>query len=105
MWAVMILHAPTGLRAIAGVPSACVNTLMVCRITLNLRTAAYGAATFDSTQHSIPMADMRSPRSLSTLNPAGTKDLQVHVRTDYDHIKDHDRTVLLSKQSRGPSIR
>ncbi|KAH9077940.1 hypothetical protein EDB83DRAFT_2347116 [Lactarius deliciosus] len=103
MWAVMILHAPTGLRAIAGIPSSCVNTLMVCRITLNLRTAAYGYTTFESTQRTggIPMTDLRSPRSprsLSTLNPTGAKDLQVHVQTDYDHIRD-DCTVL-SKRPR-----
>ncbi|KAH9171098.1 hypothetical protein EDB89DRAFT_1974175, partial [Lactarius sanguifluus] len=99
MWAVMILHAPTGLRAIAGIPSSCVNTLMVCRITLNLRTAAYGPTIFETTQRTggIPMTDLRSPRSplprsLSTLDPTRTKDLQVHVQTDYDHIRD-DCTV------------
>lgn len=108
MWAVMILHAPTGLRAIAGVPSSCVNALMVCRITLNLRTAAYGPTTFERTQPGIPMANLRSarsPQSPSTLNEAGKKDLQVHVQTDCEHVQDHNSTVLSSKRSPDPSIR
>ncbi|KAI0084415.1 hypothetical protein BDY19DRAFT_538767 [Irpex rosettiformis] len=40
-WVVMILHAPTGLRAIAAIPSACLMTTVICRITMNLRTTAY----------------------------------------------------------------
>jgi len=96
MWAVMILHAPTGLRAIAGIPSACVNTLMVCRITLNLRAAAYGPTTFERTQPGIPLTDLRcprSPQSPSTTNSTGKKDLQVHVQTDFEHTQDRDSTV------------
>ncbi|THH14732.1 hypothetical protein EW146_g5634 [Bondarzewia mesenterica] len=46
-WVVMIMYAPTGLRAIASVPSACVTTVMITRITLNLRTTVYGPAQLD----------------------------------------------------------
>ncbi|KZV76459.1 hypothetical protein PENSPDRAFT_420522 [Peniophora sp. CONT] len=46
-WVLMILYAPTGLRAIASVPSGCVIVVMVCRITLNLRSTAYGPANLD----------------------------------------------------------
>jgi len=107
MWALMILYAPTGLRAIAGVPSSCVNTLMVCRITLNLRTAAYGPTPFERPPHGIPMTDLKSPRSPQppfSLNATGTKDLQVHIQTDYDHMQDHDCTVVFETAS-GPSVR
>ena len=79
--------------------------MMVSRITLNLRTAAYGPTAFERTQPGIPMDDLRSPRSpqsSSTLDPTGKKGLQVHVQTDYEHVQDHD---LLSKRTREPFIR
>lgn len=102
MWAIMILHAATGLRAIAGVPSACVNTLMVCRITLNLRKAAYGPTTFERTQQGIPMADMRSPhlpQSPSTSNAISAKNMRVYVRTNYDHVQNQGRTFVTETAS------
>ncbi|KAI0769516.1 hypothetical protein BC629DRAFT_788137 [Irpex lacteus] len=59
-WVVMILHAPTGLRAIAAQPSACLMTTVICRITMNLRTTAY-----DSSIH--PHSSLRNPaHSLET---------------------------------------
>ncbi|KAH9962150.1 hypothetical protein BC827DRAFT_230058 [Russula dissimulans] len=79
IWVVMILHAPTGLRAIAAIPSACVNTIMVCRITLNLRASVYGPTQFERTNNSIPMCGLRDPRperSDQPLDSVATKNLQ-----------------------------
>jgi len=92
MWVVMILHAPTGLRALAAIPSSCVNTVMVCRITLNLRTTVYGPTTFERTQNSFPMSDLRSPRSARSNHihdPTATKNLEVQYRKDYYESKDY----------------
>jgi len=65
IWVIMISHAPTGLRAIASIPSACLNTVMVCRITLNLRTSAYVPTAIEHTYLTIPLSDLRSPLSRS----------------------------------------
>ncbi|KZV68746.1 hypothetical protein PENSPDRAFT_506743 [Peniophora sp. CONT] len=74
VWVVMILHAPTGLRAIASVPSGCFITTMISRITLNLRSTAYGPANLDERTGattagftvSMPLSDMRrTPRGES----------------------------------------
>ncbi|KAI0345931.1 hypothetical protein BDW22DRAFT_928472 [Trametopsis cervina] len=46
-WVIMILHAPTGLRATAAIPGGCFMATMICRITINLRTTAYGPARLD----------------------------------------------------------
>ncbi|KAH9994532.1 hypothetical protein BJV74DRAFT_830981 [Russula compacta] len=96
MWVLMILYAPTGLRAIASIPSSCVNTVMVCRITLNLRTTVYGHTTFERTNHTFPMSDLRDPRSGpsdQTLDPTATRNLRVHFRKDYDQAKDYNPPV------------
>jgi len=42
-WVVMILHAPTTLRAISSVPTSALTSVMICRINLNLRVAVYGS--------------------------------------------------------------
>ncbi|KAI0267290.1 hypothetical protein BC834DRAFT_1040623 [Gloeopeniophorella convolvens] len=94
MWVLMIMHAPTGLRAIASIPSSCVTTVMVCRITLNLRTTVYGPTTFERTHNSIPMADVKNRvprRSHMPFDPAATENMQVHVRTDYNQLPEHER--------------
>ena len=65
---------------------------MVCRITLNLRTTVYGPAEFERTQNSIPLSDLRNPRtgrSDQMLDPTATKNLEVHVQKDYDRSKDY----------------
>ncbi|KAI0292302.1 hypothetical protein BC826DRAFT_447948 [Russula brevipes] len=62
-WVIMILLAPTNLRAISALPSACVNTIMVCRITLNLRMSIYGPTTFERTHNDVPMGDLANARS------------------------------------------
>ena len=73
-----------------------INTVMVCRITLNLRTTVYGPTTFERTQNSIPMGEMRSPRSgrwdqMQMLHST-EKDLEVHIRKDYDQSKDYSHS-------------
>ena len=70
---------------------------MVCRITLNLRTTVYGPTTFERTLNSIPMGDLRQPRSGRshyTLDSISTKNLQVHIQTDYDRSQDHESTIV-----------
>ncbi|KZV75631.1 hypothetical protein PENSPDRAFT_748291 [Peniophora sp. CONT] len=63
-WVLMISLAPTGLRAIASLPSACITTIMICRITLNLRTTAYGTAAYDEqTTGSLQLTDLPRRRS------------------------------------------
>ncbi|KAI0305352.1 hypothetical protein B0F90DRAFT_1703754 [Multifurca ochricompacta] len=102
MWVIMIMHAPTGLRAIASIPSSCVNTVMVCRITLNLRTTVYGPTTFERTHNSFPMGDVRSPlsrRSQYAFSPTATNNLQVHIRTDYDQLQDHNRSIIFTDRN------
>lgn len=110
MWVIMILHAPTGLRAIASIPSACVNTVMVCRITLNLRTTVYGPTTFERTNNSnsFPLSDLRNParsgRSDQTVESTLTKNLEVHIRKEYDQSKDHDAFLeFASGNASGPA--
>jgi len=66
---------------------------MVCRITLNLRTTVYGPTAFERTQNSFPMSDLRSPRSERSdqfLDSTATKNLDVHIRKDYDEPKDYN---------------
>ena len=68
---------------------------MVCRITLSLRTTVYGPTTFERTQNSFPMSDLRSPRSGRSdhvLDPTATKNLEVHIRKNYDESKDYPFT-------------
>ncbi|VDB95493.1 unnamed protein product [Peniophora sp. CBMAI 1063] len=67
-WVIMILYAPTGLRAIASVPAGCIITTMMCRITLNLRATAYGPANLDERTGvpgtgSIALSTMRRQRT------------------------------------------
>ena len=65
---------------------------MVCRITLSLRTTVYGPTAFERTQNSFPMSDLRSPRSGRSdqmLDSTATKNLEVHIRKDYDEPKDY----------------
>jgi len=103
-WVIMILHAPTGLRAIAAIPSSCVNTVMVCRITLNLRTSVYGPTQFERTHNSIPMSDLRDPRperSNQTLDPVATKNLQVRIQKDFDQSRDSDYVVEFTNDDVG----
>ena len=72
---------------------------MVCRITLNLRTTVYGPTAFERTNNSFPLTDLRSPRSGpsdQTLDSATTKDLQVHVRKEFDQSKDYDHFIGFS---------
>lgn len=89
-WVFMIMYAPTGLRAIASVPSACVTTVMICRITLNLRTTVYGPIqVFERTHNSIPLSELKSPRGPRTprfaqFDPTATSNLEVRVQTDYE---------------------
>ncbi|KAN0111746.1 hypothetical protein V8E52_008126 [Russula decolorans] len=110
MWVIMILHAPTGLRAIASIPSACVNTVMVCRITLNLRTTVYGPTTFERTNNSnsFPLSDLRNParsgRSDQTVESTMTKNLEVHIRKEYGQSNDYDHFVeFASGDTSGPA--
>jgi len=73
-----------------------VNTIMVCRITLNLRTTVYGPTQFERTHNSIPMSDLRDPRperSDQTLDPVATKNLQVHSRKDLDQSRNFNYVV------------
>lgn len=69
---------------------------MVCRITLNLRTTVYGPTTFERTNNSnsFPLSDLRNParsgRSDQTVESIMTKNLEVHVRKEYDQSKDKD---------------
>jgi len=60
MWVIMTLHAPTGFRAIASIPSACLNTVMVCRVTLNLRISVYGPTIYERTCNGIPLGELPS---------------------------------------------
>jgi hypothetical protein len=64
---------------------------MVCRITLNLRTTVYGPAAFERTQNSIPLSDLKNPpgRSDQMLDSTATKNLEVHIRKDYDQSRDY----------------
>ncbi|KAI9508255.1 hypothetical protein F5148DRAFT_1198127 [Russula earlei] len=122
MWVIMILHAPTGLRAIAAIPSSwsvdlthptmdpyclrtvstfSVNAVIVCRITLNLRTSVYGPAPFGRTSSSIPLSDLRNPLTLSgrsdqTLDPIGTKKFKVHIQTDCNRLRDYPNFIDFS---------
>ena len=70
---------------------------MVCRITLNLRTTVYGPTTFERTNNSFPLSDLRNParsaRSDQTVESIMTKNLEVHVRKEYDHSEDYDQFV------------
>ncbi|KAH9992317.1 hypothetical protein BJV77DRAFT_945366, partial [Russula vinacea] len=109
MWVIMILHAPTGLRAIASmyVPILLVNTVLVCRITLNLRTTVYGPTAFERTNNSFPLSGLRNPRSgrsEPTVDSTLTRDLEVHIRKDYDQSKDYDHFVeFSSSDAPGPA--
>ncbi|KAA1474438.1 hypothetical protein DENSPDRAFT_882800 [Dentipellis sp. KUC8613] len=71
-WVVMILYAPTGLRAISSIPSACITTVMICRITLNLRVTVYGPPRIDertgNANDNIPLSKLRSLRSPRAAN-------------------------------------
>ncbi|TFY70477.1 hypothetical protein EVG20_g2506 [Dentipellis fragilis] len=70
-WVVMILYAPTGLRAISSIPSACITTVMICRITLNLRVTVYGPPRIDErtgNANEIPLSKLRSLRSPRAAN-------------------------------------
>ncbi|TFY66490.1 hypothetical protein EVG20_g4603 [Dentipellis fragilis] len=65
-WVIMIFQAPPGLRDIAAMPASCVTTVMICRITLNLRTTAYGPPQLDErteNPNDIPLSKLRSLRS------------------------------------------
>ncbi len=69
---------------------------MVCRITLNLRTTVYGPTTFERTNNSIPLSDLRSPRSGrsdQTVDSTATKNLEIHIRKEYDRSKNRDDFV------------
>ena len=72
---------------------------MVCRITLNLRTTVYGPTTFERTNHSnsFPLSDLRNParsgRSDQTVESTVTKNLEVHIRKEYDQSKEYDHFV------------
>ncbi|KAI0084413.1 hypothetical protein BDY19DRAFT_997766 [Irpex rosettiformis] len=67
-WVVMILHAPTGLRAIAGQPSACLMTTIICRITMNLRVTAYADPQQDASR--LHTSGHGSGQVLSSFRPA-----------------------------------
>ncbi|ETW77234.1 hypothetical protein HETIRDRAFT_326903, partial [Heterobasidion irregulare TC 32-1] len=75
-WVLMIMYAPTGLRGIASIPSACVTTVMISRITLNIRTTVYGPPMLDertAARHgpnAIPLAPLESERSKRFNNTA-----------------------------------
>ena len=65
---------------------------MVCRITLNLRTTAYGPTAFERTRNSFPMSDLKNPRSRRSdqiLDSTTTKNLEVRIRKDYDEPRDY----------------
>ena len=86
------------------------NTVMVCRITLNLRTTVYGPTTFERTNNtnSFPLSDLRNParsgRSDQTVESIMTKNLEVHVRKEYGQSKDHDHFVeFTSGNASGPA--
>ncbi|THH14733.1 hypothetical protein EW146_g5635 [Bondarzewia mesenterica] len=88
-WVLMIMYAPTGLRGIASVPSSCVTTVMITRITLNLRTTVYGPAQHDErTRHSIPLTPLgvkrRTTLQRRRFDPTATENLTVHVRTEVE---------------------
>ncbi|KAI0687812.1 hypothetical protein BC835DRAFT_377258 [Cytidiella melzeri] len=68
-WVIMILYAPTGLRAIAGQPSACLMATIVCRITMNLRTTAYASPPHHSLGHSRYYTGTGSGAVLSSFRP------------------------------------
>ncbi|KAI0313587.1 hypothetical protein OF83DRAFT_1038587, partial [Amylostereum chailletii] len=53
-WVLMIMYAPTNLRAIASI----VTTTVICRITLNLRMTVYGPAKLDERTLNIPLSDL-----------------------------------------------
>jgi len=77
-----------------------VNTVMVCRITLNLRTTVYGPTTFERTNNSnsFPLSDLRNParsgRSDQTVESTLTRNLEVHIRKEYDRSKDYDHDFV-----------
>ncbi|KAI0057280.1 hypothetical protein BV25DRAFT_1439848 [Artomyces pyxidatus] len=101
MWVLMIMHAPTGLRAIASIPSSCVTTVMICRITLNLRTTVYGTEqAFERTVNNIPLSEIKTSRQNArrsyAFDPTATENLQIHVRTEYDIADDLDRSYPFS---------
>ncbi|KAI0769522.1 hypothetical protein BC629DRAFT_1595845 [Irpex lacteus] len=76
-WVIMILHAPTGLRAIAGQPSACLMTTAICRITMNLRTTAYAPPApshHRSSLHHGPHTRNSTGMWLSTFRPVTGQD-------------------------------
>ncbi|KAI0051511.1 hypothetical protein FA95DRAFT_1602540 [Auriscalpium vulgare] len=95
MWVLMIMHAPTGLRAIASIPS--VTTVMISRITLNLRTTVYGRAhVFERTLHNIPLSDFKSVRR-SKYSPFDPSDVRIHVQTEFDGpVGDSERELPFS---------
>ncbi|EIM91395.1 uncharacterized protein STEHIDRAFT_153041 [Stereum hirsutum FP-91666 SS1] len=67
LWAVMILHAPTGLRAIAAVPTAAFSATLISRITFNIRIEVMGPTNvFERTENGIPLANMQSDRKPTT---------------------------------------
>jgi len=69
---------------------------MVCRITLNLRMSIYGPTTFERTHNDVPMGDLanaRSGRFTQALESTATKNLQDHIREDYDQSSDYDHMV------------
>ena len=89
-----------------------VNTVMVCRITLNLRTTVYGPTSFERTNNSnsFPLSDLRVParsgRSDQTVDSIMTTNLEVHVRKEYDRSKDYEQFVeFTSGNASGPAHR
>ncbi|VDC05107.1 unnamed protein product [Peniophora sp. CBMAI 1063] len=99
VWVIMILHAPTGLRAIASVPSGCFITTMISRITLNLRSTAYGPANLDERTGvatvgltvSMPLSDMqRTPRGESFTS--ATAHIVTTVYNDEGELQDDVET-------------
>ncbi|KAI0037050.1 hypothetical protein K488DRAFT_81545 [Vararia minispora EC-137] len=93
-WVLMILYAPTNLRAIASIPSSCVTTIMICRITLNLRTTVYGPARVDirTMANSYPLADVgsgRRPRN-GRSSTADRLEIGVHIETEFEGDSDQD---------------
>ncbi|VDB85150.1 unnamed protein product [Peniophora sp. CBMAI 1063] len=116
-WVLMISLAPTGLRAIASVPSACITTIMICRITLNLRTTAYGAAAYDEqTTGSLQLTEMprrsryRSSARRSSLPFASTSvtstlriGVQVQTRTKIERANTYG-TLEGSTRTQRPRV-
>ncbi|EIM91402.1 uncharacterized protein STEHIDRAFT_153048 [Stereum hirsutum FP-91666 SS1] len=70
MWSVMILHAPTGLRAIAAIPTSAFSATLISRITFNIRIEAMGTTNvFERTENGIPLSDLSWRKQIS---PRGT---------------------------------